>query len=106
MDGKSNCSADQGKRSFFVQRQRMLCLFGGSSLTQADRSELTALFLETNLDTDRRPLSDRLTPSLISHGLVKGITPTSTRNELGAAIPDFVLLLPDGTSVDLRSQDC
>ena len=45
-------------------------------------------------------LSDRLTKSLISAGLVKGIAPMSIQKQLGVPIPDFVLYLPDGTRVE------
>lgn len=84
---------------------QMLCLFGGALLTPADRKELTALFSEMNPNISRLTLSDRLTQSLISHGLVKGITPMSIRKKSGARIPDVVLLLPDGSVVDLRSPE-
>jgi len=71
-------------------------LSGESSLTIADRRELIALFSETKASLNPLSLSDRLTLSLISAGLVKGITPTSVRKRSGVPIPDFVLKLPDG----------
>ena len=96
---------DQEKRSSSEPVQEMLCLSGGDSLTARDRKELIALFSATKAQLSRRSLSDRLTVSLMQSGLVCGITPTSTRERLGAATPDFVLLLPDGSRVEQRSQD-
>ena len=84
-----------------VQRQQTLSLFGGASLTTADRRELTALCFGTNRHTEAASLSDRLTQSLITSGLIAGITPTSIRERLGAEIPDIVLLGPDGSVVEL-----
>lgn len=105
MDGMSNCSAGQGKKSFSVQRQQMLFLFGGVLLTTADRKELTALCFGTNRHTEAVSLSDRQTQSLLTSGLVAGITPTSIRERLGAEIQDIALLSPDGSVVDLRNQE-
>lgn len=77
-----------------------LFLFGENSLTDQDNKELIALFSATKANTSHQTLSDRLTPSLISAGLVKGITPMSVRKKLGAPIPDFVLWLPGGIRVE------
>jgi hypothetical protein len=96
----------RGKKSSSAQTADAPFSCGENSLMTAGRQGSIALPSEMKPATFRRSLSDKLTQSLIMSGLVKGITPSSTRNELGAAIPDFVLLLPDGTSVDLRSQDC
>lgn len=79
------------------------CLFGESLLMDQDRRELIVQFSGMKGRYAPQTLSDRLTKSLISAGLVKGITPTSTRKQLGAQIPDFVLYLPDGTRVEQLS---
>jgi hypothetical protein len=75
----------------------MQSLSGENLLIDPDRKELIAQLSETRAGSDRRTLSHRLTKSLISPGLVKGITPMSLRRQLGAPIADFVLYLPDGT---------
>jgi hypothetical protein len=97
---------DQGKRSSCEPARPMLFSFGDASLTPADRRELTALFSETSQQFAARTLSDRLTPLLTISGLVAGITPTSIREKCGAVIPDFVLSLPGGASVEQRNGAC
>lgn len=82
---------------------QMLSLFGESLLMDQDKKELIVQFSEMRDRYDHRSLSDRLTKSLISAGLVRGITPMSIRKKLGAQIPDFVLFLPDGTRVEQLS---
>jgi hypothetical protein len=47
----------------------------------------------------------RRTRLLIACGLIRGITPTSIRKVLGAAIPDFVSSLPDGYECAMRTGD-
>lgn len=105
MEESSNCSAAPVKKSYCAPAQQTLSLFGGVSLTTADRAELTALCFGTSLDAEAASLSDRLTQSLITSGLIAGITPTPIREKCGAAIPDIVLLGPDGSVVELRSQE-
>lgn len=97
---------DPVKKSSCELARPMLFSFGDASLTPADRRELTALFSETSQQFAARTLSDRLTPLLIISGLVAGITPTSIREKCGAAIPDFVLLLPGGASVVQQKGAC
>ena len=98
-------SADQERKSYSEPEQGMLFSCGDDSLTARDRQELIALFSATRDHAEALTLSDRLTPSLISAGLVCGITPTSTREKCGAPIPAFVLLLPDGRSVAQPKMD-
>ncbi len=78
-------------------------LFGESLLMDRDRKELIVQFSGMKGRYGPQSLSDKLTKSLISAGLVKGITPMSTRKKLGAPIPDFVLFLPDGRCVEQLS---
>lgn len=99
-------SSVQAKSSACEPEQPTLFSFGDDSLTTADRRELIALFSETKAQSNPRSLCDRLTPSLISSGLIAGITPTSIRERFGAPIPDFALLLPDGGAVEQRNQGC
>jgi len=72
------------------------CLFGESSSMIPASKALIAPFSATKAPSDRPTLSDRLTPLLISAGLVKGITHTSVRKQSGAAIRDSVLWPLDG----------
>lgn len=71
-----------------------------------DSKELIALFSETKAPSKAPSLSDKLTKSLISSGLIRGITPMSVRKKLGAPIPDFVLLLPDGVRLEQLETGC
>lgn len=102
MGEKENYFVDQEKRLSLEQEPPMLFSFGDASLTEADRKELIALFSGTKDRLDQATLSDRQTLSLLQSGLVKGITPMSTRKKLKAIIPDFVLRLPDGAVVEQR----
>ena len=77
-------------------------LFGGSSSTRAASRASTAPSSATKGRSYRRSLSDRLTPLLISSGLVAGITPTSTRKQCGAPIPDIASFELDGTDPATR----
>ena len=98
-DGSEKSSAVPVRKSYCEHETPMPSLFGESSLTVQDRLELIALFSETKAASDQATLSDRLTLSLITSGLVNGITPMSVRQKLKAAIPDFVFYLPDGSVV-------
>ncbi len=103
-ESKSNLLG-RGKLSSSEPPAAMPCLFGESSLTIQASKESTAPCSETKADTNPQTLSDRLTQSLISAGLVKGITPMSVRKQLGAAIPDIVSWQRDGISADLLKAD-
>lgn len=102
-----DCSAVQEKKSS-LERQLVMPFLCGDDLSMdaltcehaRGNTELIAPFLETNRRSYRQSLLDRLMPSLISSGLIAGITPTSIRHELGAIIPDFVSCLPDGPSAE------
>jgi hypothetical protein len=72
------------------------CLFGGSSSMIPASKASTAPYSETNHPISPQTLSDRLTPLLISAGLVKGITHTSVRKQSVAAIRDSALWPLDG----------
>ncbi len=54
----------------------------------------------------RLSLSDRLTPLLISAGLVRGTTPRSIRKQLGARIPDSALWPLDGSGAEQPRAAC
>ena len=86
--------------------QPTLFLLGDDLLTTADRRELIALFSATKAASSQANLSDRLTPSLFTCGLIRGITPMSIRERSGAPIPDFVLRLPGGGLVEQQNVAC
>lgn len=106
MEEQEKHFVDLDRKSFCELATRTLCLSGESSLTEADRKELIALFFEMKATSKVPSLSDRPTKSLIMSGLVKGFTPMSTRKKLKAPIPGFVLLLPDGTAVEQQKEGC
>jgi hypothetical protein len=74
----------------------MPSLFGSDSETTQAKKASTAPYSETNQSTDHQTLSDRLTPLLISAGLVCGIIPTSMRDASGQGTLDAVLRSQDG----------
>lgn len=104
--GMENSFVGLGKKSCSEPEARMLSLFGENLFMDQASKESTVQFSETKVRTDLPTLSDRLTQSLISAGLVRGITPTSIRNELGAAIRDSALWPLDGGNADLQRADC
>jgi hypothetical protein len=83
------------------------CLFGESSSMTADSKASIAPYSETKLHRNiaQVSLSDRLTPLLISAGLVRGITHTSIRKQLGAAIRASALWPLDGSVADEPKTD-
>ncbi len=82
-----------------------LCLYGESSSMIPVSTESTALPSATKVRTKAVSLSDRLTPSLISAGLVRGTTPRSVRRMLGAIIPDIVSSWQGGLDADIEPRD-
>jgi hypothetical protein len=85
--------------------KEMPCSSGESLLMTADNKELIAPSSEMKAPTDHRTLSDRLTPSLISAGLVKGIIPMSMRKKSSQQTLDIVLRPQDGTPVESQKED-
>lgn len=84
---------DRENGSFFEPMQQTLFSSGGTSDIDTIGSKAsTAQSFETRARTRLPSLSDRLTQSLITAGLVRGITPSSIRNQSGAAIRDFASL--------------
>jgi len=65
-----------------------------------DRRELIAPFSAMSQNTNRPSLSDRLTQSLISAGLVKGIIPMSMRKRSNQLTLDTVLRWQDGDNAE------
>lgn len=69
------------------------------------KKELTVQCLEMNQNFFRLSLSERLTPLLISAGLVNGTTLTFGLRLLNRGIRGIVLYAPDGTVADIPIQD-
>ncbi len=94
--GNARSSSAPASTSFCELTQATLSLFGGGSSTTAARKALIAPRSETKAQSSRPSLCDRLTPLLISRGLVRGITPMSMRERSDLRTPDFAFLQPDG----------
>jgi len=92
---------------FSEQATPMPCSSGANSSTTRSRSRRasTAPSSETKRPTaiGHQTLSDRLTPSLIAAGLVKGTTPMSIRKQSGAAIRASALWPLDGDALAERA---
>ena len=106
VEGSANLSAPV-KPSSCEPMSMTRCLFGDDSLMTVStceqvksRTESTVPSSATKGDTDRQTLSDKLTPLLMSSGLIKGITPTSMRRRLGLRTLDFALSKPDGNDAE------
>lgn len=102
MGANQNFSAAQERSSFSEHGKEMLSLCGEGSGMQAGSRESTAQFSETNLSISQASLSDRLTQSLISAGLVCGTIPTSMRRLSSQATLDFASKSPAGESAVKR----
>lgn len=80
-----------------------LSLCGGTSAIDTTSNKAsTARSSVTKARIERRSSFDRRTQSLITFGLVRGITPSSIRRQSGAAIRDFVSLPLDGGAAASR----
>jgi hypothetical protein len=95
------CLEALGKKSSSPHPPETLFIFGGSSRMTADRSELIVPSFGTKEKSSLLTLSERLTPSLISAGLVKGTTLTFGKRLLSRGIQGFVLFAPDGKELDI-----
>lgn len=88
--GKQPSSSGRANPSCSGPNAPTPCSSGGTSSTTAASWELTAPSSEMKARRPRHSLSAKLTLSLITSGLISGITPTSVRKQSGAAIPDLV----------------
>lgn len=118
----AGAASSSGPASTSSSAPETLTLFssGESSLTTAstrapesDSKASTAPCSATNrpkertaLSSNHQTLSERLTPLLISAGLVRGTTHTSIRKQSGAAIRASALWPLDGNAADARKADC
>lgn len=94
----------RAKRSSSARQKATRHLRGASLITgETVRPELSAQSSATAARTYRRSLSDRLTLSLISAGLVCGISPSLTRKQSGQPILVLALDTPDGGDAARRN---
>lgn len=98
-------SLGRGKPSSSAPQSQPPALSGASlSMTPCpSRKGSIAPSSATKARTRRQTLSDKLTPSLISLGLVSGITPTSIRQLSGQPIRVFAFCGPDGGAAEQLS---
>ena len=80
-------------------------LFGENSLTPAARPGSTVLYSGMKADINHQTLSDRLTPLLISAGLVRGIIPMLMRKKSNQLTLDIVLKPLDGDNAEKQEKD-
>ena len=91
------CSSGQVTRSSLDPRSETLFSCGAAPFTDKTRKQASnARSSETRVRSSRRSLSDRLTRSLITSGLVCGITPLSIRQLSGQPIRVLAFDTPTG----------
>lgn len=100
MAGSAPFSLGRGKKLFSEPEMGMPSSSGENLSTPAARRESTVPFFGTKARSSHLSLSDRLTQSLITSGLVRGITHTSIRKQSGAAIRASALWPLDGGVAD------
>ncbi len=107
-DGSGAYSSVQAKKSSSERRNRRRYSSGENSCqpTPADKKASTVPYSETKDLTSPASLSDRLTLSLISAGLVCGITPTSIRGASNQPIRVLAFDMPVGADVALQKVAC
>lgn len=102
--GHRRSLSDPAKSSSCEQPMLTLFLSGGDSSTTADSKASTARSSATKARIYRPSLSDRLTASLITAGLVCGITPTSIRQLSGQPIRALAFDTLDGSAAVAPNQ--
>ena len=90
----------QGNTSCSAHGTVTHCLFGENLKTIAGNKELTVPYSAMRANTNHQTLSGRLTPLLISAGLVRGIIPMSMRVKSNQLILDIVLRPQDGDNAE------
>lgn len=86
MVGGEHSLLDRAKVLFSGPSEPTLFSSGDGSSMTAGMMASTAPYFVMKARTRRVSLSDKLTQSLITSGLVRGITPTSTRKQLGEPV--------------------
>jgi hypothetical protein len=107
MDASESSSLDRANTLSCEPEMQMPCLFGEtiSATSIHPKSESSAPAFVTKGRSSRLSLSDRLMQSLISAGLIKGITHSSIRKQSGAAIRASALWPLDGGDVEPLKAD-
>lgn len=96
-NGQAISWSDPVTKSFYEMPKGMWGLFGDAPSSEATaKSALNAPCSVTRERYSRPSLSDRLTLSLITAGLVLGITPSLTRKQSNQPIQVLALDTPDG----------
>ncbi len=104
-EGQRNFAAPD--RSFRLLSQiETPCSCGENSRMTADKPESTAPCSETKATISRLTLSERLTPLLISAGLVRGTTHTFALRLYNLGIQGIVSYAPDGSIAVTPKQGC
>jgi hypothetical protein len=101
-----NCSAAPAKKSSSEPSPQTQFSPGENSSTTAVKQVSIALFSETKAHTWHLNSYDKLTLSLITTGLVRGITHTSIRSTCLTADQVTVSSVPVGKGVDAPRVDC
>lgn len=96
----SHNSSVLGRTSSCEPVMQTPCSSGEASLMTADSKVLTALSSAMRANIARLSLSDKLTQSLITSGLIAGITHSSIRRQSGAAIRASALWPLDGGNAE------
>lgn len=105
MDVNLSCFAVPVKKSCSEPGKVTHCGCGEDFKMIVDSRESIAPYSETKADTCQASLSDRLTPSLISAGLVCGIIPLCMRDASGQLTLDSVLRPQDGEHAEKQRED-
>ena len=104
--GSGNCSAGRDRKSSCEQQMEMPFLSGATSSTTLGNLVSIARFSETKAKTKAPFLSDKLTLSLITAGLVNGITHMSARKRLRAKTPAIVSYVLVGSDAGKQKVAC
>jgi hypothetical protein len=99
---------DPASKSSSPRHAETLCLYGRSSAMQLNRRKrvYAARSSETKVPASHLTLSERLTPLLISAGLVKGTTRRFGHRLWRRGIPAGVSYAPDGRVVEFPKVGC
>jgi hypothetical protein len=100
-----NSFVDQERKLFSEHGQVTLSLCGDVLRMTAGSKESIVQYSETKAEFVQVSLSDKLTPSLISAGLVCGIIPLSMRDASGQQTLDSVLKPPAGNAAVKQKVD-
>jgi hypothetical protein len=104
--GSEFCLLDRDRKSSSEPETATLFSSGESSSTPADSKASTARYSGTKVRSGLLILFDRQMQSLITSGLVRGITHTSIRKQSGAAIRASALWPLDGGAAGEPKVDC